>query len=366
MKSIFEKYSYKFSEIHRELLKNFFSELDPVMLQRYSNYTTLDSNYPRPLLTLLGMNYMSDSAPELDSCRDQQFLIIPQLVRDVLAIHDDIIDEDLTKFQQDTLPFTFSKIFTPDVTDMNKEGKDFALLFGDYLYPKIYRLILNCSIAPEVKTAVIACVNDVMEGTNIGQIDELLMQHRPLQSCTSDEILQMYQHKAADYCYALPFTLGAIYGGAPEEIIKKTREILLRLGTASQIIDDLMGIFPEALGEAKSTLSDLTCLRRSYLLQLLAERSSDDSELQEILALPFCSEEQALLLKDKIISTGTLDQAVDAVMLNCNSIEKEIDELEVGYYCKFYLKKLVDVRVRSNLDCVLSFFIGNCETSSQS
>ena len=94
---------------------------------------------------------------------------------------------------------------------------------------------------------------------------------------------------------------------------------------------------------------------------MLAERSSDDIELQKILALPFCSEDQALILKDKIISTGVLDKAIEQILQDCDSIENAIEKLEVGAYCKFYFKKLVDVRVRANLNSVLSYFdLGNC------
>lgn len=356
MTDVFEKYKNCFLEIHKDLLKKFLPGLEPELLELYCGYTTLDSNYPRPLLTLLGMNYMSDIAPELDSCPDPCFLLIPQILRDVLAIHDDIIDEDLSKFHQDTMPFAFSKIFSPSSEAMTKEGKDFALLFGDYLYPKIYDLILNSSLSPDKKLRATACINSVMEGTNIGQIDELMMQHKPIQIYTASDILNMYQRKAADYCYAFPFTLGAVYAGAPNNIIIKTRDILLRLGAASQVIDDLMGIFPEALGETKSTFSDLTCLRRSYLLLLLARHGSDDSELSTILSQSSCTEDQAMLLKQKIITTGTLDLAAKNVLSDCITIEHEIKELEIGSYCKDYFRKLVYFRVRENLDRILSFF----------
>lgn len=356
MTSIFEKYKYRFAEMHKEVLQTLFTDSIPELQHYYSKYTVLDNNYPRPLLTLLGMNYMSDVAPAIDNCSDPHFLILPQLVRDVLAIHDDIIDEDLTKFQQDTLPFAFSKMYTSSATDINKEGKDFALLFGDYLYPIIYKLVLSCNVDPETKISVISCINNVMIGTNVGQLDELMMQHKPLTIYSSDYILEMYQKKAADYCYAFPFTLGAIYAGAPQEMIDKTRDILLRIGATSQIIDDMMGIFPEALDDAKSTLSDLIYLRRSYLLQLLSEFASDDSVLQGILAQSECTEEQALFLKERIISTGTLKKAVSTILSNCNMVEKEIDELSLGSYCKSYFKKLLDARVRSNLECLVLYF----------
>lgn len=358
MNQIFEKYKYKIREIHEEFLNRIYLEVDSSIYQEYRAYTSLDSNYPRPILTLLGMNYMLDSSPLIESCQDQELLVIPQIIRDVLAIHDDIIDEDLTKFQHDTLPFSLSKMFSQNPQNMNKEGKDFALLFGDYLYPKIYSIVLNCNSSFKVKASMLECINDVMESTNIGQLEELLMQYRTLDEFSPDDILRMYKRKAANYCYAFPFSLGAIYAGISDETLRNTREILLEIGAASQVVDDLMGIFPEVLGETKSTLSDLILLRRSYLMLVLYDCSREDTKLQRILSLPSCTEEQARMIKEKMISTGTLTQVVNSLKRRCLELDKEIDELDLGCYCRDYFKELIKSRIVSNLDCVIAFFYG--------
>ena len=156
MKQVIGLYNNDIARIHTHFLESMFLDLDEPLRKAYQRYAILDNNYPRPLLTLLGMNYDNDEAPCLDSCVDATFLLIPQLLRDVLAIHDDIIDEDTEKFHQDTLPFAYSKIFAPSVDHMTKEGKDLALLFGDYLFPKIYEIIIGASIPADRKLEAVS------------------------------------------------------------------------------------------------------------------------------------------------------------------------------------------------------------------
>lgn len=356
MTKIFDLFKHDFRKIHEDFLNTMFIELDENLRNAYQNYTVLDENYPRPLLTLLGVNYSSLEAPKIDSCKDSLFLLIPQLLRDFLAIHDDIIDEDIEKFHQDTLPFAYGKIFEESIEQMNKEGKDLALLFGDYLFPKIYEIAINTNIPEERKIKIINCINKVLTNTNIGQIDELIMQHIDIRKYTAEEILQMYQLKAADYCYAFPFELGLLYADAPDDLISEVRTILLRIGAASQVVDDLMGIFPEAMGETKFTLSDLMYLRRSYILLLLSQNCRDDNIINGILNQNGCTKEQALILKEKMCQLGILRKVVDTICNECEYIESKIDKLKIGEYCKRYFHELVNSRVKDNLNKIVLYY----------
>lgn len=356
MQEIFDIYKRDIRQIQLKFLQDSFTDYDPNLCTLYQKYTTLDENYPRPLLTLFGIFCLKDDAPVLAECPDPEYLLISQLVRDVLAIHDDIIDEDIEKFGSPTLPVDYGRLFKHDVKGMVKEGKDLALLFGDYLYPKVYDIVLNTVLPAERKLAIISRINLIMRSTNIGQIEELMMQHRSVLCYSGLDILEMYRRKAADYCYAFPFELGALYSGLSSDTIALARETLLKLGATSQVVDDLMGIFPEALGDAKDTLSDLLMLRRSYILLKLAERAKEHTKLALILSKDNCNETEALFLKEQILSTGALMETVRSILEICIEIKKEITTLNIGKYCKQYFLKLVQSRVEENLYRIAGFF----------
>jgi geranylgeranyl pyrophosphate synthase len=356
MQEIFGIYKHDIRQVQLKFIQHSFTDCNQDLRRLYQKYTTLDENYPRPLLTLLGIFCAKDESPVLAECLDPEYLLVPQLVRDVLAIHDDIIDEDITKFGAPTLPVDYGRLFQSGANGMTKEGKDLALLFGDYLYPKVYDIVLNTALLSERKLAIIARINLIMRSTNIGQIDEQMMQQHSILRYSRSDILDMYRRKAADYCYAFPFELGAMYSGVPSDTIARARGTLLKLGAASQAVDDLMGIFPEALGDTKDTLSDLLMLRRSYVLLTLAERADEQTRLALILSQEHCNEAEACFLKEQIRATGALVETVRSILAICTEIKEEVAALSIGTYCKEYFLRLVQARVEENLRRIVAYF----------
>lgn len=74
----------------------------------YIEYALRDRNLPRPVLAYFGYHAVADAVDFTDVDHIGDGLLIPQLLRDVLAIHDDIVDEDLDKFGASPLPVVMS------------------------------------------------------------------------------------------------------------------------------------------------------------------------------------------------------------------------------------------------------------------
>ncbi len=91
----------------------------------YVEYALRDRHLARPVLAYFGYHATSATVDftELPTIGDG--LLLAQLLRDFLAIHDDIVDEDLDKFGAPPLPVALS---TPDGagTALTKRGKDLA------------------------------------------------------------------------------------------------------------------------------------------------------------------------------------------------------------------------------------------------
>lgn len=324
-----------------------FSDAPLELLPYFEKYTVLDSNFPRPILTFLGMNYQSNKIESLEHSV-LSLIFVPQLIRDVLAIHDDIIDEDLIKFNSDTIPFSYSKLEDENTPDMTKRGKDLSILFGDYLLPKIYDIVCDLDASSELKIDLLREINDVFKSTNIGQIDEILMEKSELSSFSSAEIIELYKRKAANYCYAFPCSLGLICAHAPQEVIDTLSDILLRIGACSQIVNDVEGVFFESFSNERNTLSDLKFLRRTYLLVKFSKKNIDP-KIAALLKQKTLSDEEALCIKEQMIREGILLEVLNDVENDMAQVKERLAVLSIGNVLKEYMFDLIDIRVLSNL-----------------
>lgn len=170
------------------------------------------------------------STGHLDRLGDLVYL--PQLFRDFLAIHDDVVDEDLVKFGEPTLPVSYSTVGCQPAPDlqMTKWGKDLALFYGDLVFGYTGEVIATSAAAPPEQAALSAALSRTLQRNQIGQLRELLLQEQPPESIDPGALIEIYRLKAADYCYAFPFELGALVSRQPRELIDGVRSVLLDVG----------------------------------------------------------------------------------------------------------------------------------------
>lgn len=86
------------------------------------------------------------------------------------------------------------------------------------------------------------------------------------QPAPRDRALAIGAAKTAAYSVVLPLVLGAILAGAPEELIDPLRETGRHLGTAYQVVDDVLGVFGDPAVTGKSTTGDLVRRAPTVLL----------------------------------------------------------------------------------------------------
>ncbi len=345
---LFSKYSLPIKKNYGDFVRNNFLDIDKRLFTLYENYTLLDNNFPRPILTFLGVHYNSNLIVNIEEFVNLKLLYISQLVRDVLAIHDDIIDEDHMKFNSETLPFSLSRLDNKSIRTMQKKGKDLALLFGDYIFPVIYKLVCELNIDCAKKIKLIEAINRIFTKTNLGQVNELLLEEKSLDKIHERDILDLYNQKAADYCYAFPFELGLIYSSASPALIKTCRDVLIQIGCCSQVVNDVEGIFSDSFNNERETLSDLLYLRRTYLLVKL-RHTTNNEKIVNLLSKKTLTLRQAEYIKDYMKKERLIDKVLIDIQSICNILKKQIAELNVGDVVKEYFIDLINIRVLNNL-----------------
>ncbi len=175
-------------------------------------------------------------------------------------IHDDIEDEDATRYGEPTLHA--------------EHGVAVALNVGDLLIGEGYRLLAAANISAEQRAAMLLVAAEGQRELSRGQGAELLWARNP-DVLSSLQVLDIFKKKTAP-AFEVALRIGAIFAGveAHDEVRDVLHSYSEALGIAYQIRDDLAD-----LGQTEDT-SDIAGLRPSLLLATAHERAECDKRQQ--------------------------------------------------------------------------------------
>jgi geranylgeranyl pyrophosphate synthase len=302
----------------------------PEIAAAYQHYTEGDAHLNRPLLTLVGYGARRDCpGPELlDELGPLVF--VPQLVRDFFAIHDDMVDGDLVKFDRLTLPAALGLA---------------AALFTADLLPGIAADLIDRSGRPaKVKCRLHRLVGEILRRTQQGQLAELALARRAPATIPADVIVRVYAYKAAAYCYVFPFEFGSAAAGNAGS--PQVRRALEDIGTASQIVDDLLGNLPDG---AKDTPGEILRLHRTVLLTQLAVRLDRADPLSAVITGTSATPEQADAIRTAFTATGAAAATAATAAQLAHAAEAQLATLPLSAPVTAYLSDLVRARIHDTL-----------------
>ncbi|MCK9900006.1 dimethylallyltranstransferase [Parafrankia colletiae] len=182
-----------------------------------------------------------------------------ELVHDFSLLHDDLMDGDTERRHRATAWTVF--------------GADGAILAGDALLGLATQVLLEIEGEPGRRAAVIlgAGVQDLVRG----QAEDLLFESRSDVSVA--ETLHMEDGKTGALL-ACSASLGAVLAGAPDAVVDGLAEYGSRLGTAFQLIDDLLGIWGDPAVTGKPVLNDLRSRKKSVPVVVALEAGGADAD----------------------------------------------------------------------------------------
>ncbi len=319
--------------------------------ERYLRYASGDSVLPRPILAYMGYHARSPAIDFADADRLLECFLIAQLLRDILAIHDDVVDEDMEKFGAPTLPLAFSSDRGLHGS-LTRSGKDLALFYGDILFGVLGRLV------SELPTHAIArvqrLVGETFAVTSAGQAEELLVERSPVASTTPEDVLSIAERKAARYCYSFPFLLGAYVAGHSDEDTGSAARLLIAIGRASQVIDDITGAFPGVVDRDKDSIGEIMQLRRTIPLVLFARTPTLPAGTRALLSQePPLAEGDALALRQAMWKSDVPERSLalseDLLAEAMRLFDRMVAEARIGAPTSEYLADLIEFRLRGSL-----------------
>ncbi|MGE5420889.1 MAG: polyprenyl synthetase family protein [Chloroflexota bacterium] len=174
----------------------------------------------RPLLTALAFEAFSDH-PDQEVMKKLAFSV--ECFHKASLIHDDIEDDDPTRYGKQTLH--------------TKYGVPVAINSGDLLIGEGYRLITECKLDPAVITKCIRVISKGHKAMSVGQGAELIAR-RNNDMIYIDDLLEIFENKSAE-AFRVALLMGAVAAGADERTLNLLDNFSSHIGRAYQLKDDL-------------------------------------------------------------------------------------------------------------------------------
>lgn len=285
-------------------------------------FTLREGKRIRPIAAIMAYKAVNGS----DEGKIHPISIVPELMHASSLIHDDIMDEDLLRRNEDTMHKIFEKYFTKNFSDADYDGDLFpssskrfslsmAILQGNMLNLLSNSCILESKLSEDKKNKAIKIFNDAYCKTNEGQILDLLVSAKG--KVSEEEYVLMASSKTGPLISA-SVKFGAMLNDAKDFQIDALGRYADSVALAFQIHDDVMDL-SNAAGKGREIGTDIRKGNKTMIV---------------IKALEKCDEEQ----KEFLLRVLGNYNALDSDIKNFIEIIKETGALD---YAKDYANKKV-------------------------
>lgn len=259
----------------------------------------------RPALVVISGNHFA--APQAHS---HELAAIIEFIHTATLLHDDVVDEsDLRRGRK-----TANSLF----------GNAAAVLVGDFLYSRAFQMM--------VAIGSIRVMEVLAEATNIiaeGEVLQLLNIHDP--ETDEEKYLRVVRYKTAKL-FEAACRVGAILGNASHEDEMAIARYGMHLGTAFQLIDDVLDYSGE-IGETGKNVGDDLAEGKPTLPLIHALRHGSESEKSAIRrAIENGGREEMPAVASAIRATGALAYTREQAHREAHAAEAAIVHLKDSVY----------------------------------
>jgi len=282
---------------------------------------------------LVGLGYKSSGKTD----DNYKFLASAlELFQTSILIHDDIIDNAKVRRGKDTIPVSYSKKYQ----NQNAENKDFeekqknfsnsmGICIGDLGFYIANQIIIKNYSNNTNLARLLDYYNEVVIKTCKGEMLDIILPFKEEYFKTDNnlehKIMEIYKLKTAWYSVIGPYCLGLILGNTKGEYIKTMEEILLDIGIAFQIQDDLLGVYGDEKQIGKSITSDLEEYKQTILYSYTMN-TKYKNELKKYYGTKLTDKEVAIV-KDIFEKSGAKKNAENKMLELFENSERKINNL---------------------------------------
>jgi octaprenyl-diphosphate synthase len=243
-----------------DFLEEAMRQVDAVILQRLSSQVVLIDQIGRyivsaggkrirPRLLLLFAQAFGFTGPER-----HELAATVEFIHTATLLHDDVVDESSLRRGRPTANALF--------------GNAASVLVGDFLYSRAFQMMVSVD-----RMRVLAVLADATNVIAEGEVLQLMNMHDP--DLAVEQYLRVIRYKTAKL-FEASARLGALLGDADAQVEEACADFGRRLGTAFQLVDDLLDYEGDSQELGKNVGDDLREGKPTLPLLLAMERCSDD------------------------------------------------------------------------------------------
>jgi octaprenyl-diphosphate synthase len=236
----------------------------------------------RPLLLVLSAGAFGYRGPHR-----HELAAVVEFIHTATLLHDDVVDESDLRRGRSTANALF--------------GNSAAVLVGDFVYSRAFQMMVGVN-----NMRVLQVLADATNVIAEGEVMQLMSCHNP--DIEESNYLEVIRCKTAKLFEAAT-RLGAILGGAPRDQENAVADYGMRLGTAFQLIDDVLDYSGEQVVIGKNLGDDLAEGKPTLPL-IYAIRHGTESQARLVRhAIEHGGRDELTAVIEAIRSTGALEYA---------------------------------------------------------
>ena len=281
--------------IHRRLAS------DVALINQISHYiVSAGGKRIRPRLVLLFADALGFKGPER-----YELAATVEFIHTATLLHDDVVDESALRRGRQTANALF--------------GNAASVLVGDFLYSRAFQMMVSVN-----RMRVLEVLADATNVIAEGEVLQLLNMHDP--DLAVDDYLRVIRYKTAKL-FEASARLGAVLAQAEPAVEEACADFGRSLGTAFQLVDDLLDYEGDTHALGKNVGDDLREGKPTLPLLIAMERSSPDERQLIRRAI----EQGEVTLLDDIVAivrkTGALAATREAARTQANQARETLSAL---------------------------------------
>ena len=271
----------------------------------------------RPALLLLTANALGAQGPSR-----HELAAVIEFIHTATLLHDDVVDESSLRRGRRTANAEF--------------GNAAAVLVGDFLHSRAFQMMVA-----EGNLRVMQVISNATNVIAEGEVLQLLNVKDP--DTDEESYLRVIRYKTAKLFEAAT-QVGAILAGAPPEIERELADYGMHLGTAFQVIDDVLDYSGDLAETGKNLGDDLAEGKPTLPLIRAMQVGSGDEKALVRRAIEEGGKADLGAVVQAINRTGALDYARDCARKEAAIATARLDALP-GSACKDSLLQLAHFSV---------------------
>jgi octaprenyl-diphosphate synthase len=254
----------------------------------------------RPRLVLLFAEALGFEGPAR-----YELAAVVEFIHTATLLHDDVVDESALRRGRATANATF--------------GNAASVLVGDFLYSRAFQMMVSVG-----NMRVLQVLADATNVIAEGEVLQLMNMHDP--DLAVADYLQVIRYKTAKL-FEASARLGAVLAGAEPDLEESCADYGRSLGTAFQLVDDLLDYEGSTDELGKNVGDDLREGKPTLPLLVAMERGNDDERLLIRHAIEQGEQHRLADILAIVRRTGALDATRNAARAEAEKASEIIQRL---------------------------------------